>query len=94
MKSIFRFVLVDQNNVIMRSSNGYFDTYISLPEPFTLDDVKEKIQSNSGAFTPRIHRKMEIAKHNEIIRLIRITSNSLICHGDEWLALVCFEKSV
>jgi hypothetical protein len=89
---IFRFVIVDQNNRIMRSSNGYFEEYTSLEEPFVLSDVKEKFSFNGGLFVLRIIKKMEAAHHNDIIRLVKLSDKSLICHGEEWLAIVCFEK--
>lgn len=89
---IFRFIIADQNNRILRSSNGYFETYAMLPEPFTLSDVREKCSSNSGLFVSRITKKMETSKHNDIIRLTKLSTNSLICKGAEWLGVVCFEK--
>jgi hypothetical protein len=87
--NIFRFVIVDQNNRIVRSSNGYFEAYTSLPEPFGLNDIKI---SNTGLFVDRITKKMDRAKHNDIIRLSKLTDKSLITHGEEWLGIVCFEK--
>jgi hypothetical protein len=93
--NIFRFVIVDQNNRIMRSSNGYFDAYIKLPEPFTLEHIVSTYNVkpiNSGLFVERITKKMERAHHNDIIRLSKLTDKSLICHGEEWLGIVCFEK--